>query len=261
MSRKKKHHDEHEEHMDESWLIPYADLLTLLLALFIVLFAQSTMDSKKFEAMGKAFNEAFHGGTSVLDHSAPVETIEPKSDSKKPPSSNEQKQNEQKQEQTPDNQPNQAEQENFKELKKKIDKYLQENGMQKEIQTDLQPDGLRIVIPDVTFFKSGSADIQDDKKTMIRQMATVLSLFPRQVVVSGHTDNQPIHNSVFDSNWDLSTKRAVNFLKLLLDNQQLDASLFSAVGYGEYRPAQPNDSEANRSANRRVEIFIYKAKK
>lgn len=245
--------------MDESWLIPYADLLTLLLALFIVLFAQSTMDAKKFEAMGKAFNEAFHGGTGVLDHSAPVETIDPKSDSKKNPSSDEQEQNEQVQ--TPNEQPNQTEQENFKELKKKIDKYLQENGLQDEIITDLLPDGLRIVIPDVTFFKSGSADIHEEKKAMIRQMATVLSLFPRQVVVSGHTDDRPIHSSAYDSNWDLSAKRAVNFLKILLDNQKLDPSLFSAVGYGEFRPAVPNNSEENRSANRRVEIFIYKEKK
>lgn len=258
MSKKrKKHHDEHEEHMDESWLIPYADLLTLLLALFIVLFAQSTMDAKKFEAMGRAFNEAFHGGTGVLDHSAPVETPAPPQDAKHNPSGNEQtpaKQADQV------DQAKQAEQENFEELKKKIDKYLQENALQDQIKTDLQPDGLRIVIPDVTFFRSGSADIQEDKFATIRQMATVLSLFPRQVVVSGHTDNKPIHNASFDSNWDLSAKRAVNFLQILLDSGKLDASLFSAVGYGEFRPTKPNDTEANRAANRRVEIFIYKAK-
>lgn len=70
MARKKKHKKDHEEHVDESWLIPYADLLTLLLALFIVLFAMSSIDAKKFDMLSKSFNAVFTGGTGMMDYSS-----------------------------------------------------------------------------------------------------------------------------------------------------------------------------------------------
>lgn len=262
MSKNK--HEEHEEHMDESWLIPYADLLTLLLALFIVLFAQSTLDAKKFEELGQVLRKQFNGSDSVFNHTSPVEPVIPKSDKKpedqiEPTSPDEQKEKEQN---PPSSQDEQQQgdktDENLEALKKKMDELIEEQGYKGQISTNLEPDGLKIVIRDVTFFSSGSADVRADKKPMIRQMSEFLALFPREVEVSGHTDDRPIHTAMFESNWDLSVKRATNFLKILLENQNLKPALFRAVGYGEFRPEVPNNSETNRATNRRVEIFIHK---
>ena len=79
---------------------------------------------------------------------------------------------------------------------------------------------------------------------------------PHQVVVAGHADDRPISSAEYASNWELSVARAVNFMKILLENEDLDPTLFSAKGYGEYKPIVPNTSEENRAKNRRVEVLI-----
>ncbi|MNN66255.1 Outer membrane porin F precursor [compost metagenome] len=87
----------------------------------------------------------------------------------------------------------------------------------------------------------------------------MLQQFPDyEVIVSGHTDNIPISNHEFPSNWDLSSVRALNFMKILLLNDQLDPKKFSAIGYGEYHPVSPNDTVAGRALNRRVEVSIIR---
>jgi chemotaxis protein MotB len=259
-----KRHQKHDEHMDESWLIPYADLLTLLLALFIVLFASSTLDAKKFEMMAQSFSNAFNGGTGVLENPSPTETPVPKSSDNPPNSSapnNEQNpgqgpQNAQQQQQKSAQQ--QQETEDLKKLKQNIDDYVQKTQMTGLIETQLLPEGLKIIIRDLAFFESGSGTIRPEARSLAVSLSELLAAYPRKVTVSGHTDNVPIHNRNFDSNWELSTKRAVNFLQIILDNSKLDPANFSAAGYGEYQPVAPNDSAENRGKNRRVEVFIHR---
>jgi chemotaxis protein MotB len=84
----------------------------------------------------------------------------------------------------------------------------------------------------------------------------LVSASPREITVSGHTDNVPISNAQFASNWELSTQRAVNFMQVLLQNKELQPEKFSAVGYGEYRSIAPNDTPEGKAKNRRVEVFI-----
>jgi chemotaxis protein MotB len=79
---------------------------------------------------------------------------------------------------------------------------------------------------------------------------------PRNIIVSGHTDNVPINNSEYDSNWHLSVMRAVNFMKILTDNKKLDPKAFSAKGFGEFTPVSSNDTNEGRQENRRVEVLI-----
>lgn len=255
MSKRKKHH---EEHIDESWLIPYADLLTLLLALFIVLFASSSIDAKKFSEIATAFNEAFKGSTSLFEQPSQVPPPEPKSS--KLPEPAPQKTPEQEQKDKEQQQKDQKETEEMEKLKRSFEQYINENNLNEQIQTELLADGLKVTIRDVAFFKSGSADVLPESKKIAAAMSTVLAQASREVVVSGHTDNLPINKNGFDSNWDLSAKRAINFMKILLENNKLDPAKFSAVGYGEYRPVDKNDTQEGRAKNRRVELMIQKNK-
>ncbi|BCJ88003.1 flagellar motor protein MotB [Effusibacillus dendaii] len=240
---KKRHR--HENHIDETWLLPYSDLLTLLLALFIVLFAMSTIDAKKFEQMVQSFDSALNGGTRIFEQPSPVQSPNPTS--AQPPESAK------NQTQHPDTT---AKPEDLDKLKQKLDAYIKENQLTGQIETVMLPDGLNVIIRDVAFFRSGSADIRPETRKLATTMSEILAQFPRQMAVSGYTDNVPIHNSEFDSNWDLSAKRAINFMKELLKNPRLDPKNFSATGYGEYRPVTNNDTEENRAMNRRVELFI-----
>ena len=127
-----------------------------------------------------------------------------------------------------------------------------------DLQTVLTEDGLMIRIKDSALFASGSAQLLPDSKRFAGEIAKMLATLPQRVVVSGHTDNVPINTREFPSNWELSSTRAINFMKFLLAEGNLKAERFSAIGYGEYRPIAPNDGSESRQKNRRVEILIMR---
>lgn len=237
--RKKKKHD---DHIDESWLLPYSDLLTLLLALFIVLFASSSIDAQKFQSISSAFNNELQGGSGVLEFPSPVEN------------------DSMSELETERQQLAGLEREDRKELtemQQKMTDYIEENNLQDKVETTLNGEGLLLRIRDNVLFNSGSADIPPEQLVSAQGIAELLVMnTPRSIIISGHTDNVPIKTAVFDSNWELSAMRAVNFMKEILKNEKLDPRLFSAKGYGEYQPIASNESVSGRAQNRRVEILI-----
>lgn len=264
MSKGRKHH--HEEHVDESWLIPYADILTLLLALFIVLYSMSAVDAKKFEAMSRAFNVAFSGSTGILDNSSIVQTGD--GSGKK----NEDKVNEgdsTKKDTTANSITSKAdqermegmkqEQENMEKIKKQLDTYIKDNKLTTQLSSKLNQSELLITISDTALFASGSATVRPESRNLAVALSDILTEFPGyQIVVTGHTDNQPISTAQFQSNWELSSARASKFMKILLQNSKLDPKTFSVVGQGEYHPIATNSTSVGRAQNRRVEISIVR---
>ncbi|MGO4887277.1 flagellar motor protein MotB [Anaerobacillus sp. MEB173] len=243
MRRKKKH----DEHIDESWLIPYADILTLLLALFIVLFAASTIDSIKYQQIVESFGSSF-GGQGLLENNSIVPEIE-----------NSIVTGEREKNEKQDRNESEAAQEvkDLEEIQEKINNYINDNHLDLHLETSLTKEGLRITILDLALFDSGSATVKTESKQLAVEISKLLVTDPpRKVSVAGHTDNVPIFNEQFRSNWDLSAMRAVNFMKFMLDNKDLNAEDFSATGYGEYQPVASNDSSDGREKNRRVEVLI-----
>lgn len=237
----KKHKKEHhEEHVDESWLVPYADVLTLLLALFIVLFASSSVDVQKLQKLSAVFNTVFEGGSGVLEQPSPVEPLDPKSDS------------------TSKSQAYLEDQEALGAIKDKVENFIAVNELEKQFATKLTDEGLLVTIRDSVLFDPGKADVKREYLPIAGELAEILVFDPeRSVIVTGHTDNVPMNNAEFASNWELSVMRAVNFLKIMVDsNPDLDPMYFSAKGYGEYRPIASNDTAQGRAANRRVEVLI-----
>lgn len=242
--RKKKN----ENHFDETWLIPYADLLTLLLALFIVLFGMSSIDAQKFRQLAISMNANLTGGTSILEFPSPLpEGGESHLQEKELKNIN---QDDQKQEQK-------QEQEQLSDIQQKVNAYIDSKQLNNKLKTSLSDEGLLITIVDDILFDSGKAEVRKKDQKLAREISDLLVMNPpRYVVISGHTDNVPIKNSQFDSNWHLSVMRAVNFLSILLENEKLNPQLFSAKGYGEYKPIASNNTEEGRQKNRRVEILI-----
>lgn len=245
---KKQHCEEHEEHADETWLVPYADVLTLLLALFIVLFAMSQVDAQKFEQMAQSFKSAFNDGMGVLTGSSQVMPLTvPKPSPPSPNPSNDSKKS------------YEAESEQLSNLKSQLDKYINENKFSMQIDTKLTDEGLVLIMREAMFFGSGSAVLLPASYPVANKIATMLTTINQKVVVSGHTDNIPINTAEFPSNWDLSTKRAVNFMKYMLSHEPLlRPDRFSATGYGEFQPIASNLTETGRRQNRRVEVVIMR---
>lgn len=240
MAKKARRH-KHEEHIDESWLVPYADILTLLLALFIVLFASSSVDQQKLERLSAVFNQVFEGGTGVFDNPSPVEPIDPNSQDVQEAISK-----------------YAEDQKQLSETQEKVEQLIAVNELENQFQATMTDDGLLITIRDSVLFESGRAEILPEQRDVAIQLAEILNFNPaRNVVITGHTDNVPIANSEFDSNWELSVSRAVNFLKIIIGAEEgLDAKYFSVKGFGEYNPIASNDTAEGRAQNRRVEVLV-----
>lgn len=252
--RQKKHHEE--EHPDETWLVPYSDVLTLLLALFIVLFATSSIDAKKFEQMMQTFAIEFNGGglPGILDGGVqPIDqggkaakTI--KTEDKKPP----EKAKEENREQGSIK---------LNTIKKTIDTNIANNNLKGQIGTHITDEGVVIDILTTALYKKGSAALTPTAKEIAEFVGRQLEPYSQQILIAGHTDNEVVHSKEFSSNWDLSAKRAINFLEYMLKtNSNLNPMNFGIAGYAEYKPILPNITSSNKQENRRIEVTILKEK-
>ena len=242
---KKKHAAPHEEHEGEPWLLPYSDLMTLLLALFIALFAISQTDQTKMAQMAQAFSAAFNmGGPSFFNQAGPSASP-------------------QREVMTTEDQGNAAyiqENEALEDIKRQMDEYIKQNNMEGELSTQLEEEGLMIRIKEKALFPSGSAELVPESQRIGPLVAGLLASIPERVLISGHTDNVPINTAQYPSNWELSSTRALTFMKFLLSlNNTLNPARFSAIGYSEYRPIATNDTEEGKQQNRRVEILIARS--
>ena len=242
---RKKHAKPHEEEVGEAWLLPYSDLMTLLLALFIALFAMSQTDASKMQALAQAFTAAFNmGGPSFFSGMGPSTAINSATT----------------QGQDNANSAYMQENENLREAQEKLDQYIKENNLQDQVSTELSEEGLMIRLKEKALFASGSAALQGQANQIVPVIAALLSSLPERVTISGHTDNVPISTAQFPSNWELSSARAVSLMRGLMGVQpSLNPARFSALGYSEYRPIASNDTEEGRAQNRRVEVFIARS--
>lgn len=256
MSKKRKH-DDHEEHVDESWLIPYADILTLLLALFIVLYSMNTVDVKKFEEMSRAFNVALSNGNGVMDFPSIIQQGE--DPSKKKQNADDKDKSKDQKGQSAAEELVKKEQAELEDLKKKIDDYIDKHGLSTDLETKLNMSQLMITISDRALFEPGRAAVNPKGRELAIAIATMLQQYPAyNVVISGHTDTTPMNTAEFRSNWDLSAIRAVRFMDIMLENEELVPNRFSAIGYGEYHPVADNDTVEGKAKNRRVEVSIIR---
>jgi chemotaxis protein MotB len=141
--------------------------------------------------------------------------------------------------------------------KEKLDEIMKDQQIQGEVK--ITKEGLTLTLEEkdgTTYFESGKAAISDQGRGVLEKVIPVLVNLPNDIVVEGHTDNIPIHNSIFDSNWELSTARATNIVKFLVKEKTFSPEKLSAVGYGEYKPLGPNDTPEGRNKNRRVVFFV-----
>lgn len=258
MSRRKQ--NKKEENMDESWLLPYADMLTLLLALFIVLFAMSEIDVKKFEKLAYIFKTEFSSGAGIVDDAVsivpeeePVDLIEAEGEENSDTSADDEAEAEEE-----DMAMLRAmEFEQLRSMQENMEEYIALNSLTDTLGTKLTSEGLLITVRTDITFDSGSSKVKKRGVEVAKEIASFLNTDPpHEIVVSGHADDRPIHTAEFASNWELSSMRAIEFMYLLLEDSELNPKWFSARGYGEFRPVVPNTSKANRALNRRVEVLI-----
>jgi len=244
--RKRSQSDPH----PERWMVSYADFMTLLFALFVVLFASSYHDKRTVQRVSSAvkngFQEmgAFLGSDSLQDTSS--------SDSTKLGSVL-----------TPNDKggarigavPGNAGIDAV-ELQRKLAKALGKEIEKQEVELRMTPEGFVISLHELGFFDSGEARLLPGAADKIKRIAAVLMQYGLDMRVEGHSDNVPIHNDEFGSNWDLSTARATAVAMMLIDEAGFDPKRMSIAGYAQYHPAASNDTPEGRRANRRVDIVV-----
>jgi len=221
----------------ERWLVSYADFMTLLFALFVVLFASSYHDKMAIQRVSSAvktgFQEmrAFPYRQSTLDksQSSSAKSEEPRS---------------------PDAGIDVAE------LQKKLSGALGKEIERQEVVLRMTPEGFVISLHELGFFDSGEARLLPGAADKIKRISGVLMQYGLDMRVEGHSDDVPIHNATFSSNWDLSTARASAVAMMLLNESGFDPKRISIAGYAQYHPNASNDTPEGRRANRRVDIVI-----
>lgn len=242
--------------IDDSWLLPYADMLTLLLALFIILFAMSEIDVKKFQQLANIFQTEFTSGAGIIDDGV---SIVPEERPMQTVGEDEEDDETEEDEDEKDvlDELGLEEYEELLHMQENIDEYITTNSLTETLGTKLTSEGLLVTVRTDITFDSGSAEVKEEGIEIAKEIASFLNTDPpHEIVVNGHTDDVPIHNEKFKSNWELSSMRAIQFMYLLLEEADLEPKWFSARGYGEYRPVVPNLNASNRAMNRRVEVLI-----
>jgi chemotaxis protein MotB len=142
------------------------------------------------------------------------------------------------------------------ELQRKLNKALGKEIERQEVAMRMTPEGFVISLHELGFFDSGEARLKPGAEDKIKRIAAVLTQYGLNMRVEGHSDNVPIHNGLFNSNWDLSTARAMAVAMMLIDESGVDPRRMSIAGYGEYHPTASNDTPEGRRANRRVDIVV-----
>lgn len=223
----------------ERWLISYADFITLLFALFVVLYALSSVSERKFRVLGDSLGSAF-GNNGVKR--PPTITQSPVIDLPLRKIIN-----------SPDTQMKQREEMRgiAQDILKVMDKLVRD-GQVRVTQTN---SGISVEINASVLFPSGQAGLRAESEHALKQVAQVLATTQQRIQVEGYTDNAPISNSHFPSNWELSAARASSVVRLFIDTG-VAAPRLSVIGYGPNRPVASNDTPEGRARNRRVTVMI-----
>ncbi|WP_053957431.1 OmpA/MotB family protein [Inediibacterium massiliense] len=225
------------------WMATFSDMMTLLLCFFVLLFAFSSIDAQKFQAV----MQSMQGSLGVLKGGKTLDNT---------PYVNEALDEDQATKQL-------EELEDFKKLKEELDEYIEQEGMQDQMLVDLNAKGLLLRFKDNVLFDSGKAEIKPVAIQTLSFLSDLLKqeeFIDKHITVEGHTDSDPIlYSKKFPTNWELSVTRSSNVVRYFIEGAGIDPNRLSASGYSEYHPVAPNDTLENKAKNRRVDIVILRS--
>lgn len=239
-TRRRKKHEGHED--GERWMVTYADMITLLLVFFIILYSMSSLQLDRFNALVQSLRTAF-SGDAVVNQSMnpPTTTYNIPIDAQTQPKSQESQNDKQK----------------LDKLYTQLENYIKKNHLENDVELKNMVTGVQVTVKDHILFDLGKADIKPEAKPLLKKLGGILTIVDNHIRVEGYTDNHPIGpGSPFASNWDLSGARAENVMLYLINVDQIKPERMSFVGFGEYSPRVPNDTETHKAMNRRVNIVI-----
>jgi len=225
---------------EERWLISYADFITLLFVLFVVLYAMANMDMEKYKKLAVSLNQGFGGsGTGLtIDLIGLPQPAQLAAEHSKPAVLD-----------FPVHTYDQLD------VSAELGNAIARAGIQGQVSIRTHIEGVIVSLDEELVFPSGSAEIQPRARVALDSIAEVLLALPNHIRVEGHTDDRPTNNPAYATNWELSTSRATSIVQYLIE-KGIQPERLSVAGYASYRPLYPNDSPEHREANRRASIVI-----
>lgn len=230
---------------NNGWLATYSDLVTLLLCFFVLLFSMSSIDNGRFKNVVASFASAFSlgvidgGGNSIID----LDTLSNIDYSDKVPKTS----------QAPEDK-------EMSNLYTDLRKLINEKGLSSYINLESDQKGLLLVFRDDLLFDQGKANLKPSVRDLLFSIANILKDYDKKIRIEGHTDDIPIKNKHFASNWELSAARAISVVKYFTEelppNHRMPPNRFEVAGLAEFSPVAPNDTAENKQKNRRIEIII-----
>jgi chemotaxis protein MotB len=234
MKKRSRPHNNHER-----WVLSYADFMTLLFAFFVVLYSSAQVDKAKMASLSDAIAAGFQDlGVGAGQGGAPV--VIPGTT---PPVF------------THPARPQQASDDILRKLEIDLSPELQH----RIVSLRQTHEGLVLSLHEIGFFDSGSADLRASSLDTFDRIGSVIASVGSNLRIEGHTDNVPIHTAHFHSNWELSTARAAEIIRIFITRENIIPQRLSAAGYAEYHPVADNSTEDGRRLNRRVDIVIITA--
>ncbi|WP_083521158.1 flagellar motor protein MotB [Alicyclobacillus kakegawensis] len=238
---------------NERWLITYSDLITLLMIFFVIMYAMSKVNQVKFYTLEQSLAQALHQSHDMLTGSGKSSLIQ----SANPTDAGHHLVAPAKVATTSQGAVGNQQDQALNRLYEQIREYIQSHHLQNTVLVLNTVRGVQVTFPDAVLFPTGKATLTPHAKSTLKALVPFLKKVDNNIVVEGYTDNRPIHNSQFPSNWELSAARAIGVVHFFADNG-IQPERLSGTGYGPYHPVAPNNSDANRQKNRRVNIVILK---
>ena len=255
MGRRKKN-EGHVSH--ERWLVSYADFITLLFAFFVVLYASSQVDKRKVGRLALAIQVAFQelGVFDTSNTKVPLSNTEPMPFANVQAIENVERTGEMERFVSPTKgilgaAGNPA---TMKDIQSELLKALAPEIKERTVAVQARKEGVIVSLREVGFFDSGSANLRPSAMNAVDRLAAVVAPRTENLRIEGHTDNVPIHNGHFPSNWELSTARATELVKLFIFRYRIMPTRLSAAGYAEFHPMDDNATAEGRARNRRIDM-------
>lgn len=263
-NRRRRQRKQAEGDQRDRWMITYADLITLLLIFFVVMYAMSRLDTEKYKLVTQSLQATFQSGDSILEMGSGLTGTADTEKHKNPPPQTAAKQKDENKD--ADSEPLterelafRAQEEELANFMGLIQQYVKDNQLEEDIFIADEPQGIAITLSDRFLFDVGKAELKPGAAPVLGKLASLFGDLNTTVSIEGHTDNVPIGRySSYKDNWELSGARAMSVLRFFLDNSKLDPEGFQYAGYADTRPAADNATAEGKQKNRRVEITVLR---
>jgi chemotaxis protein MotB len=222
----------------------YADLITLLLIFFIILYTMSKVDADKYQSLSDALRLEFRDGHTIIPLGTGIQgSVDPgigKETEANPDKSD-------------------HKEKDLQDLLRVVQQYIADNNLNGRVAASDTKRGIAITLNDLFLFDLGKADLKPEAYPVLEKLASLFPKLNAKISIEGHTDNLPLATgSFYQDNWGLSQARSVSVIRYFVNTAKLDPKQFVSAAYADTRPVAPNDTEANRQKNRRVEIIVLR---